>query len=409
MVTHQSGYRRSALPDRRQRSGQMSALQSKTVTASELIDRTEALLPGIAERALRAERERRIPQETIDEIRAAGLNRVMQPVGWGGFGLDFDAFFEISWRIASACGSTGWVYSVSTVQNWEMGLGSEQAQADFYAGGDVLSCSAFNPRGARAESVNGGWMLSGRWQYASGCLHADWAMLGAIVPEFTGPILLLVPKSDFRVDDTWHVSGLRGTGSNDIVIETPVFVPGHRFVRPTTEAAPGKPQPRRGAYRAPIASVAPWGVVTPVIGMAQGALNAYEAATRTRVTAFSGKPVSLMAGAQMRVSEAAASLDAARALARQDICEIMESGGSFSNDDRVRIRRDHAYIVNLCYDATMLIARAAGASSLFEANPIQRFMRDVHAGAMQVVSNWDEQAESYGRVRMGLEPNGQSW
>ena len=168
-----------------------------TVTAQELIDRAEALLPGIAARALDAEHARRISQETINEIRAAGLNRVMQPVEWGGFGLDIDTFFEISWRLSSACGSTGWVYSVAGMQNYEMAQQSHAVQADFYSKVDVLSCSALNPRGARVESVEGGWMLSGRWQYASGCLHADWAKMGAAVPEFPDPGLLLVPKTDF--------------------------------------------------------------------------------------------------------------------------------------------------------------------------------------------------------------------
>lgn len=119
-----------------------------------------------------------------------------------------------------------------------------------------------------------------------------------------------------------------------------------------------------------------------------------------------------MAGPQMRISAAAAALEAARALARQDIREVIERGArgdEFTTEDRVRFRRDHAYAVNLAYDATMMLARASGASSLFATNPIQRFMRDVHAGAMQLIANWDEQAETYGRVRMGMEPISQMW
>jgi alkylation response protein AidB-like acyl-CoA dehydrogenase len=146
--------------------------------------------------------------------------------------------------------------------------------------------------------------------------------------------------------------------------------------------------------------------------MAQGTLDAYERATRSRVSAFLGQEVSKMAGPQMRISGAAAAVTAARALARQDIREVIERGArgdTFSDEDRVRFRRDHAYAVNLAYDATMMLARASGASSLFETNPIQRFMRDVHAGSMQLIANWDEQAEAYGRVRMGLEPNSQMW
>ncbi len=383
-----------------------------TVTIDEIVDRAEALLPAIAERALQTEQDRRIPQETIDEIQAAKLNRILHPTRYGGLGLDYDAFFEVSWRLSSACGSTGWVYSVASVHHWQVGLAPERAQEEYFAGGDVWSCSAFNPRGANVEPADGGWRVSGRWQYSSGCLHADWGLLGAIVPEFPAPVLLLIPRSDFTIEDTWHVSGLRGTASNDIVINDPVLVPSHRYV-PLTGADPeAVAAHERGSYGAPVPSLIPWTLATPVLGMAQGTLNAFEQATRTRVTSFTGLQVSKMVAPQIRISRAAAALDAARALARQDIREVIERGGrgdAFTDEDRVRFRRDHAYAVELAYDTTMMLARASGASSLFETNPIQRFMRDAHAGSMQLIANWDEQAEAYGRVRMGMEPNSQMW
>jgi 3-hydroxy-9,10-secoandrosta-1,3,5(10)-triene-9,17-dione monooxygenase len=382
------------------------------VSVHDLIDRTEALLPAIAERALQTERERRLPEATIHDIKAAGLNRVMQPVRWGGYGLDFDAYFEVCWRLSSACGSTGWVYSQAAVQNWEMSFAPHEAQAEFYAKPDPLSCSAFNPGGAKVESVAGGWMLSGRWRFSSGVFHADWALLGTKVDEIPGPVLLMVPKSDFRIEDTWHVSGLRGTGSNDVVIDAPVFIPSHRYIWPGDPANPAAKSSDNGSYRVPMPSIAPWGVVVPVIGMAQGALDAYEVANFTRKTAFGGKAMAPMIGPQLRIAEASAMLDSARALARRDIEEAIglgRQGDTLTNADRTRFRRDHAHVVDTCFSATMLIARAAGASSLFETNPIQRFVRDVHAGSMQVATNWDEQAEAYGRVRMGLEPNSTMW
>src|SRR3546814_17944932 len=102
----------------------------------------------------------------------------MQPVRWGGYGLDFDAFFEICWRTSSACGSTGWVYSQSAVQNWELSFAPHQAESDFYAKPDRLSCSALNPGVARAESVGGGWMLSGGGRYSRVLCHAYGALPG---------------------------------------------------------------------------------------------------------------------------------------------------------------------------------------------------------------------------------------
>src|SRR3546814_5373655 len=149
-----------------------------------------------------------------------------------------------------------------------------------------------------------------------------------------------------------------------------------------------------------MASIAPLGVVIPVIGMAQGALNAYESTNRTRCTAFDGKPMAQMVGPQLRIAEAAATLDAARALVRKDIEEIIRRGRMgdiLTKDDRVRFRRNHAYVVATCFNKTMMIAREAGAYSVFESNPIQLFVRDVHAGSMQAATNWDAQAEAYGR------------
>jgi 3-hydroxy-9,10-secoandrosta-1,3,5(10)-triene-9,17-dione monooxygenase len=379
------------------------------VTVEELIERTERLLPALAERALEAERARRIPDESLREIEAAQLNRILHPARHGGLGLDYDAFFEVSWRIASACPSTGWVFNVSSVHNWQAGLAPELAQEEFFAKGDVWSSSAFNPSGARLEPTDGGWMLSGRWGFSSGCLHADWFLLAALPPQ-SPPLLFLVPREDGRIEDTWHVSGLKGTGSNDVVIDDPVFVPEHRWVPMLGQFPHGVAAHGRGSYGVPIPSLIPWTLVTPLIGMAQGALNAYEDKTRTRLTSITHQQVAHMAGPQIRIADAAAAVDAAKALARQDIRELIDRGGrldEFTVEDRVRFRRDHAYAANLAYDAVMRLARAMGASSILETHPMQRYMRDAHAAAMHMVAAWDEQAESYGRVRMGLEPSGQ--
>jgi 3-hydroxy-9,10-secoandrosta-1,3,5(10)-triene-9,17-dione monooxygenase len=386
-------------------------IETGAVTVEELIERTERLLPGFAERALETERSRRIADESLREIEAAQLNRILHPTRYGGLGLDYDAFFEVSWRIASACPSTGWVFNVSSVHNWQAGLAPEQAQEEFFAKGDVWSSSAFNPAGAKLEPADGGWMLSGRWGFSSGCLHADWFLLAALPPQ-SPPVLFMVPREDGRIEDTWYVSGLKGTASNDIVIDEPVFVPAHRWVPYLGHYPDGVAAHGRGSYGVPIPSLIPWTLVTPLIGMAQGALDAYEAKTRTRLTSITHQQVALAAGPQMRIAEAAAAIDAAKAVARQDIRELIERGGrleSFTDEDRVRFRRNHAYAANLAYDATMRLARASGASSILETHPMQRFMRDAHAAAMHMVSAWDEQAESYGRVRMGLEPNGQFW
>src|SRR3546814_13068511 len=126
------------------------------VGIEELISRTDAIWPAIAERAQQTARDRRLPEAPIQDIRAAGLNRVMQPVRWGGYGLDFDASFEIRWRLTSACGSTGWVSSQSAVQHGEMSCAPHAARAEFSSKPDLMTCPAVNPVCDTREHVGGG-------------------------------------------------------------------------------------------------------------------------------------------------------------------------------------------------------------------------------------------------------------
>jgi len=386
----------------------MSAVTKPSVTREELLRRASELVPVLAERALETERLRRIPDQTIDDLRRRGLLRIANPERYGGYGLDYDTVLEVGLELGRGDGSVAWNYTVWSSHNWLLGLYPERAQEEYFASPDVLSSSAFNPARGRAEKAEGGWTLSGRWDFSSGCDAGQWALLAAFTPE-QGPGLFLVPRRDYEIHDTWFVSGLCGTGSKDIVME-PTFVPGHRFLSYEAMGSvrtPGKDLHPRATYRLPVYSLLPFTLAVPLLGIAQGAIDHFERRTRERITAFTGARMATLLPLQVRLAEATAEVDCARLLMQHDLQELLQRGArgeEIPMVDRLRYRRDHAYIARLAVRAVNRLFEVSGGGALYRDSPLQRAHRDVHAGSKQIALIWDTYAEQYGRVRLGLEP-----
>ena len=388
----------------------MSAQARQAVSREELLRRASELVPRLAERAPEAERLRRIPDETVRDLLDAGLLRIATPDRYGGYGFDYDTSLEVGAELGRGCGSTGWCYQVWSSHNWLLGHYEEAAQDEYFAEtADVLSSSAFNASQGRAELADGGYLLSGHWDFSSGCDEGVWALLAAFTPD-QGPGLFLVPRADYAIEDTWFVSGLRGTGSKDVVIDAAVFVPRHRFLSYQamgTVQTPGRLLHSRASYRIPVFSIMPFTLAVPLVGIAQGAVEKFEERTRTRVAQLSGVAMATMGGVQLRLAEASAEVDCARLLVRHDLDEMLALGAREAPlplDTRLRFRRDHAYVSTLCVRAANRVFDGSGGHALFDSSPIQRAHRDVHAGSHQVALNWDTYGEQYGRVRLGLEP-----
>ena len=380
-----------------------------SLSRAELLQRAAALVPVLAERGQRTDELRRIPDETVTDLREAGLLRLANPERFGGYGLDYDAALEVGVELGRGCGSTAWCYTVWSSHNWLLGMYPEQAQEEYFASSpDVLSSSSFAPLG-KIEPTDGGYLLSGRWGFSSGADAAQWAVLGAFEPR-QGPGLFLVPRSDYEIIDTWFVSGLKGTGSKDVVIAEPTFVPAHRFLSYGAMGAGqthGRELHDRPTYRVAAFPVLSFTLACPLLGIAQGALDAFEQRVRTRFTA-TGQSLATFQNMHIRIGQSAAELAAARALMRSDLAELIERGqrgDTLSMLDRARIRRDHAYIARLSVQATNRLFEVAGGHALFDSSPLQRAHRDVHAGSHQVALTWDTYAEQYGRALLGLEPS----
>jgi len=140
------------------------------VTREELLRGACELVPVLRKRAVRAEQLRQIPPESVRDLQSSGLIRIGNPDRYGGHGVEIDAAFDVGWELGRGCGSTAWCYSLWTVHNWWLGHFPERAQEDFFAGGpDTLFSSGLNPAGGKAGPVDGGFRLSGRWGFSSGC------------------------------------------------------------------------------------------------------------------------------------------------------------------------------------------------------------------------------------------------
>ena len=283
----------------------------------------------------------------------------------------------------------------------------EEAQEEYWAESpDTLASTSFNPAGGLVKPTEGGYRVSGRWDYSSGCDPATWVMLIGNAPE--GPVLLMLPRRDYRIDDTWFVVGLRGTGSKDIVVDE-AFVPHHRAVSMNDVregCTPGRAVHDTPNYRVPMRSILSFTLAASVLGMAQGGLEVFAENIQGQVSGRTGGKFTESAGLQLRLAEADAELRAAQALLKQDCGEIFakaRASEAFTLEERARYRRDQSYIAKLSVQAIDRVFEASGGRALFESHPLQRFHRDVHAASHHISLAWDAPAEQFGKVRLGIE------
>ena len=382
------------------------------ITPDAVIAAVRELLPVLRERAQETEDRRVLSAESVKSLTETGFFRLLQPARFGGLESDPMTFLTAVRLIAGACGSTGWVASVIGVHNWQLALFPDQAQADVW-GEDtgVRMSSSYAPTG-KVKAVDGGYRLSGKWSFSSGCDHATWVLLGGIVPgEDGGPPdfrTFLVPIGDYVIDDVWNTVGLRGTGSNDIVIED-AFVPEYRSLSFSDTArclCPGQQSNPAPLYRIPYGSLFSYAITTPIIGMADGAYEAHVAYTRERVRAsYVGVKAAEDPFAQVRVAEAAIDLDAAwRALDHnmRDLMGHVTAGEKIPMRLRLRIRRDQVRGTGQAINAIDLLFENSGGRALAVGTPIQRFWRDAHAGRVHAINDPERALVMFGRGEFGL-------
>jgi 3-hydroxy-9,10-secoandrosta-1,3,5(10)-triene-9,17-dione monooxygenase len=263
----------------------------------------------------------------------------------------------------------------------------------------------------RAKAVDGGFRFSGRWSFSSGCDHAQWVFLGGLVLGEDGNVVdfrtFLLPRADYEIEDVWDTVGLRGTGSNDIIVND-VFVPEYRtlsFVDTGRCVCPGQDVNTAPVYKLPFASVFSCSIAVPILGMAQGAYEAYVSWTKDRVRASTGTQASADAFNQLRIAEAASKLDAAVLQIERNIGEELahaERGEKIPMPLRVQTRRDQVSATGAGIAAVDRLFESAGGRALRTGTPIQRFWRDAHAGRVHAINDPEKALVMFGQFELGL-------
>jgi len=382
------------------------------VSSEELVRRARDLVPKLRERAEAAEQARRIPKQTIKDFQEAGFFKILQPRRWGGYAMDPQVFFDVQMTIAEGCMSSAWVLGVVAVHNWQLPLFDERAQQDVW-GEDptTLISSSYAPVG-KVTRVDGGFRFSGRWSFSSGCEHCQWAFLGGMVPplkEGDPPDMrtFLVPRSDYRIEDTWHVLGLKATGSQDVVVED-AFVPEyrtHKAMDGFLQNSPGNEVNPEPLYRLPFGQIFARSVSTASIGGAQGALTAFVETCRGRVTSHGSRtaedPV-----VQGVVAEAQDTIDGLKLVLKRNFSRMMEclnEGREIPMEERLRYRYQSAVVPQRCMEVGDRLLTCLGGRGLFTSNRIQRYALDLKAARAHVANQPDGFARNWGGVSLGME------
>jgi len=384
------------------------------MTPEEYLQRVRALIPAIRERALPAERLRRLPEETFAEFQEAGLFRCLQPKRYGGFELDPGTLYQAVMEIGAVCGSTAWILGVIGIHNWHLALFASQAQDDVWGKDTGIQVSTSLAPTGTVTRVDGGFRLRGRWSFSSGCDFCQWAALGGLVPPLgdgDAPDMrtFLVPRSDYTIDDTWYAVGLCGTGSKDVVVDD-AFVPGYRthsYRDAFYLTNPGAAVNDAPLYRLPFGLVFPACISSPAIGVALGALEAFRDQTTIRISPRDRSRVAEDPFAQLALAEAAAEVTAARDRLLGNFAEAMRTvrdGTALSLAQRARYRWDTAKAVDRSVRAVDRLFEASGGRGVFLDNPIQRAWRDVHAIRAHAGNNLERAASVFGRSEFGLPP-----
>ena len=390
---------------------QKKPAEARAPDHAELRGRAEQLLPVLRERAAKCEELRRLPDETLKDFHDSGLFRFQQPKRVGGSELDFVAVIEFGALLARACASSAWNLVNLGSHHLLLGMFPPKAQDDVWGkSADTLIASSFVFPAGRAERVDGGYRISGRWPFSSGVDPSEWNMLAGQVAVAEGEPpeqrVFLLPQSDYVIHDTWFAGGLRGTGSKDVEAKD-VFVPEHR----TLAVADTKGGPTPGSavnpgplFQLPVFGLFPYMLSGVALGIAEGLIDDFAAGSAGRGK-MTGAKISAVQSVQLRLGEAAAFARASR-LFQETNCreaQAMIARGEVPDlKTKARYRLEGAYAVDWAVRAVDTMFMLSGASGLYESGHVARAMRDAHAVKQHFSFNTDVAGTTYGRVALGL-------
>ena len=390
--------------------GVSATSESSSSPADDPVARARALAPLIREHADQAERERRLPKAVVDAMTAAGLYRVAAPLEVGGLETDPFTQIRVIEAVSEADGATGWNLMIGIEAVGFIGAAlSKEVATEVFSDPGLVIAGALNPLG-KAVPVDGGFQVTGQWPFASGCQNAQYFWGQCIVQDGDqsarderGQVVLreiVVPARDFEVVDTWHVAGLRGSGSHDVRVED-VFVPERMMT-----AVSARGLVASGAlFRMPVFSRLAYNKVGVATGIARAAVDHFTALASAKTPRGSRNLLRERATAQLAVAEAEAQLRSARAWVFESLAEIWEiavAGGHVSKKQRALLQLACSNAAAASIRAVELVHSAAGASANFRSSPLERCMRDVRVVPQHIMVS-PQWIEAAGRVLLGLD------
>jgi len=376
----------------------LSASSATIPAADDLIARARALIPALRDRAARCVADRDVPAQTIADLQEAGFFRILQPRRWGGFEMHPNVFYDVQKALAEGCMSTGWMFGVVGCHPYEIALFDEAAQAEVW-GDDpaTLVSSSYQPVG-KVTVVDGGFRLSGRWGFSTGSVHCRWVVLGAMVPPAEpggAPDMraFLLPRGDYTIDrDSWHVFGLQGTGSHDVIVDD-VFVPAyrtHRAVDGYLCTNPGQATNPGPLYTLPWAQVFMRSVSTAAFGGARAAISAAIAIAQNRVSTNTGKAskndpflLAAIARAHAQVIE----MEQTLRLTFDDLIDHAERGEAIAMEQRTLYAYNSASVVRRLAELVDDIVQLLGGRAIYLTSAIIQPWLDLHAGRAHVAND----------------------
>lgn len=396
-------------------SGAKASVPAKsTRTPDQLIAAVEAALPDLQALALEEERAGKLSDETVRRLAEAGVFDMSIPLEYGGLAFNTADQRRVYSAVGKIAGSTGWVTWVTTTHVRWITMFSKQVQDEVYGmkwSAPRISGVLTGAGPGRARAIDGGYMLQGVWPFCSGCRHTAWSFLGAIAEAANGSLdmlLMLVPAGDLEILDDWAVSGMKATSSNSVRISEPVFVPAYRTIR-MLDAITGNwqssPPPNQILYRNNFATYTTLTSGSTPLGMAQGALDYFMSRVFKRaITATDYKVQADAPITHFQLADVVHRIEAAERLLDADAKEMdrrAATGEPFDDLFRTKVRFDVAASVRSCSEAIEILHRASGASTIHDANPMQRYARDIRVATVHAQFNYETCAEDYGRVLCG--------
>ena len=362
---------------------------------------TQQILDLIASKSADQREARKMSKEVVDALKECGFFTMLLPKQWGGLERKPQEFFAEQVRIAEADMSTAWAGGIIAVHAFQLALMSEEAQREVYeADPNTLISSSYNPVGARAEMCEGGFMLHGRWGWSSGSDHCTWALLGGVIPG-DGYRTFLVPRNQYDIEDTWDVMGLQGTGSNDVVISDPIFVPDHRTHKQMDgfNCVNDQDNPM---YDLSWAQTFVRVVNSAAIGALKKAVKVFveskQGNSTTDMTKFAGDVET-----QERLAKVLNTIGELEAVMYHNFDKMEAASWKPTFEDRIMYRYQASIVIDKAIEAIDTLFEVAGGRSVFNGHPLQQLWHDIHIARCHVANNPTAFARNLGSVALGME------